>query len=84
MAPSVLLQMVGPRVANHVLERMNEAYPDRFLLGRLLVHHRHVHDAAPALGRGVQVGIEFKGIFHRRQVAAIGRGKRQQQVRHPR
>jgi len=30
MAPSVLLQMVGPRVANHVLETMHEAYPDRF------------------------------------------------------
>jgi 3-hydroxyacyl-CoA dehydrogenase/enoyl-CoA hydratase/carnithine racemase len=32
MAPSVLLQMVGPRVANHVLERMHEAFPDRFPL----------------------------------------------------
>jgi 3-hydroxyacyl-CoA dehydrogenase/enoyl-CoA hydratase/carnithine racemase len=30
MAPSVLLQMVGPRVAYHVLETMHEAYPDRF------------------------------------------------------
>jgi 3-hydroxyacyl-CoA dehydrogenase/enoyl-CoA hydratase/carnithine racemase len=30
MAPSVLLQMVGPRVANHVLERMHDAFPDRF------------------------------------------------------
>ncbi len=30
MAPSVLLQMVGPPVANHVLETLNEAYPDRF------------------------------------------------------
>ena len=30
MAPSVLLQMVGPRVANHVLETLHEAYPDRF------------------------------------------------------
>src|SRR5204863_2372674 len=29
MAPSVLLQMVGPRVANHVLERMHDAFPDR-------------------------------------------------------
>jgi 3-hydroxyacyl-CoA dehydrogenase/enoyl-CoA hydratase/carnithine racemase len=32
MAPSVLLAMVGPRVANHVLETMHEAYPDRFPL----------------------------------------------------
>jgi 3-hydroxyacyl-CoA dehydrogenase/enoyl-CoA hydratase/carnithine racemase len=30
MAPSVLLQMVGPRVANHVLGTLHEAYPDRF------------------------------------------------------
>src|SRR5262245_35861195 len=29
-APSVLLQMVGPRVANHVLHTLNAAYPDRF------------------------------------------------------
>jgi 3-hydroxyacyl-CoA dehydrogenase/enoyl-CoA hydratase/carnithine racemase len=36
MAPSVLLQMVGPRVANHVLERMHEAFPDRFLLSPAL------------------------------------------------
>jgi 3-hydroxyacyl-CoA dehydrogenase len=30
MAPSVLLQMVGPRVANHVLHTLNASYPDRF------------------------------------------------------
>jgi 3-hydroxyacyl-CoA dehydrogenase/enoyl-CoA hydratase/carnithine racemase len=36
MAPSVLLQMVGPRVANHVLERMHEVYPDRFPLSPAL------------------------------------------------
>jgi len=36
MAPSVLLQMVGPRVANHVLETLNEAYPDRFPLSETL------------------------------------------------
>jgi 3-hydroxyacyl-CoA dehydrogenase len=36
MAPSVLLQMVGPRVANHVLETMNAAYPDRFPLSPTL------------------------------------------------
>jgi hypothetical protein len=28
----VLVQMVGPRVANHVLETMHEAFPDRFPL----------------------------------------------------
>jgi 3-hydroxyacyl-CoA dehydrogenase len=36
MAPSVLLQMVGPRVANHVLETLHAAYPDRFPLSRTL------------------------------------------------
>jgi 3-hydroxyacyl-CoA dehydrogenase len=36
MAPSVVLQMVGPRVANHVLGRMHEAYPDRFPLSPAL------------------------------------------------
>ena len=32
MAPSVLLGMVGPRVANHVLETLHAAYPSRFPL----------------------------------------------------
>ena len=36
MAPSVVLAMVGPRVANHVLETMHEAYPDRFPLSPTL------------------------------------------------
>jgi 3-hydroxyacyl-CoA dehydrogenase len=36
MAPSVLLQMVGPRVANHVLQRMHDAFPDRFPLSPAL------------------------------------------------
>jgi 3-hydroxyacyl-CoA dehydrogenase/enoyl-CoA hydratase/carnithine racemase len=36
MAPSVLLQMVGPRVAEHVLERMHDAFPDRFPLSPAL------------------------------------------------
>ena len=30
MAPSVLLQMVGPRVANHVLHTLHAAFPDRY------------------------------------------------------
>src|SRR3989304_3808068 len=30
MAPSVLLQIVGPRLANHVLHTLHDAYPDRF------------------------------------------------------
>ncbi|MEP6813572.1 MAG: 3-hydroxyacyl-CoA dehydrogenase NAD-binding domain-containing protein [Actinomycetota bacterium] len=36
MAPSVVLAMVGPRVANHVLETMHEAYPERFPLSPTL------------------------------------------------
>ena len=36
MAPSVLLQMVGPRVANHVLETLHAAYPERFPLSPTL------------------------------------------------
>jgi 3-hydroxyacyl-CoA dehydrogenase/enoyl-CoA hydratase/carnithine racemase len=36
MAPSVVLQMVGPRVANHVLETMHDAFPERFPLSPTL------------------------------------------------
>jgi 3-hydroxyacyl-CoA dehydrogenase len=36
MAPSVLVQMVGPRVANHVLETLHEVYPERFPLSPTL------------------------------------------------
>jgi 3-hydroxyacyl-CoA dehydrogenase/enoyl-CoA hydratase/carnithine racemase len=36
MAPSVLLQMVGPGVANHVLHTLHEAYPDRYPLSPTL------------------------------------------------
>jgi 3-hydroxyacyl-CoA dehydrogenase/enoyl-CoA hydratase/carnithine racemase len=39
MAPSVLLQMVGPRVANHVLETLHDAYPDRFPLSPTLANY---------------------------------------------
>jgi len=44
MAPSVLLQMVGPRVANHVLERMHEAFPDRFPLSPTLAGYAEGRD----------------------------------------
>ena len=43
-APSVLLQLVGPRVANDVLETLHVAYPDRFPLSRTLANY--------AAGRG--------------------------------
>jgi 3-hydroxyacyl-CoA dehydrogenase len=39
MAPSVLLQMVGPRVANHVLGTLHDAYPDRFPLSETLANY---------------------------------------------
>ncbi|HEY8844603.1 MAG TPA: 3-hydroxyacyl-CoA dehydrogenase NAD-binding domain-containing protein [Gaiellaceae bacterium] len=44
MAPSVLLQMVGPRVANHVLETLHEAYPDRFPLSQTLANYAEGSD----------------------------------------
>jgi 3-hydroxyacyl-CoA dehydrogenase/enoyl-CoA hydratase/carnithine racemase len=36
MAPSVLLQLVGPKVANHVRHRLHDAWPDRFPLSETL------------------------------------------------
>ena len=39
MAPSVLLQMVGPRVALNVLETLHDSYPDRFPLSRTLANY---------------------------------------------
>ena len=44
MAPSVLLQMVGPRVANHVLQTLNDAYPDRFPLSETLANYAEGED----------------------------------------
>jgi 3-hydroxyacyl-CoA dehydrogenase/enoyl-CoA hydratase/carnithine racemase len=44
MAPSVLLQMVGPRVAHHVLETLHEAYPDRFPLSQTLANYAEGKD----------------------------------------
>ena len=44
MAPSVLLQMVGPRVAHHVLETLHDAYPDRFPLSQTLANYAEGKD----------------------------------------
>jgi 3-hydroxyacyl-CoA dehydrogenase/enoyl-CoA hydratase/carnithine racemase len=44
MAPSVLLQMVGPRVALHVLETLHAAYPDRFPLSATLANYANGRD----------------------------------------
>jgi len=47
MAPSVLLQMVGPQVALHVLETMHAAYPDRFPLSPALEQIAKGEEPAP-------------------------------------
>ena len=44
MAPSVLLQMVGPRVANHVLVTLHESYPDRYPLSPTLANYAEGKD----------------------------------------
>jgi 3-hydroxyacyl-CoA dehydrogenase len=36
MAPSVLLQLVGPKVANHVRHTLHDAWPDRYPLSATL------------------------------------------------
>jgi 3-hydroxyacyl-CoA dehydrogenase/enoyl-CoA hydratase/carnithine racemase len=50
MAPSVLLQMVGPRVANYVLQTLNEAYPDRFPLSETLANYAEGKDEIAVRG----------------------------------
>jgi len=50
MAPSLLLQMVGPRVANHVLQTLNDAYPDRFPLSQTLANYAEGTDAIAVRG----------------------------------
>jgi 3-hydroxyacyl-CoA dehydrogenase/enoyl-CoA hydratase/carnithine racemase len=62
MAPSVLLQMVGPRVANHVLETMHEAYPDRFPLSPTLQAYANGRDEIVVVGdarRSVEEVTEY-------------------------
>jgi 3-hydroxyacyl-CoA dehydrogenase len=44
MAPSVLREMVGPAVAQHVLETMNGAWPDRFPLAPPAGERRTLED----------------------------------------
>ena len=50
MAPSVLLQMVGPQVANHVLQTLHEAYPDRFPLSETLANYAEGKDEIAVRG----------------------------------
>jgi len=44
MAPSVLLGMVGPKVANHVLHTLHGAFPDRFPLSETLANFAEGRD----------------------------------------
>ena len=44
MAPSVLLQLVGPTVANHVLETLHAAFPERFPLSPTLANYADGRD----------------------------------------
>ena len=50
MAPSVLLQMVGPRVANHVLQTLHDAYPERFALSSTLANYADGKDEITVRG----------------------------------
>jgi len=50
MAPSVVLQMVGPRVASHVLGTMHEAYPERFPLSPTLAAFAEGHETIVLTG----------------------------------
>jgi 3-hydroxyacyl-CoA dehydrogenase len=50
MAPSVVLQMVGPRVANHVLETMHDAFPERFPLSATLARLAEGNDEVAVAG----------------------------------
>ena len=47
MPPSVLLTMVGPRVALHVLETMHAAYPERFPLSPALEQIANLEEPTP-------------------------------------
>jgi 3-hydroxyacyl-CoA dehydrogenase/enoyl-CoA hydratase/carnithine racemase len=60
MAPSVVLQMVGPRVANHVLETMHEAYPDRFPLSPTLARLAEGNDEPVLTGEARRTVDEIR------------------------
>jgi 3-hydroxyacyl-CoA dehydrogenase/enoyl-CoA hydratase/carnithine racemase len=61
MAPSVLLQMVGPRVAYHTLETMHEAYPDRFPLSPTLRNYAEGKEEAVTVGAAPRSVEEITG-----------------------
>jgi hypothetical protein len=55
----VLLQMVGPRVANHVLGTLHEAYPDRFPLSQTLANYADGRDEVAAQEHHPRSGDEI-------------------------
>jgi 3-hydroxyacyl-CoA dehydrogenase/enoyl-CoA hydratase/carnithine racemase len=59
MAPSVLLQMVGPRVALDVLETLHEAYPDRFPLSPTLANYAEGREEVVVTGQAPLTGEEI-------------------------
>jgi 3-hydroxyacyl-CoA dehydrogenase/enoyl-CoA hydratase/carnithine racemase len=60
MAPSVLLQMVGPRVANHVLQTLNEAYPDRYPLSETLANYAEGREEIAVQGDNLRTVEEIQ------------------------
>jgi 3-hydroxyacyl-CoA dehydrogenase/enoyl-CoA hydratase/carnithine racemase len=60
MAPSVLLQMVGPSVANHVLHEMHRAFPERFPLSRTLEGYAEGRDDAVVVEHAPQSSDELQ------------------------
>jgi len=61
MAPSVVLQMVGAPVANHVLETMHAAFPDRFPLSPTLAAYAAGSDEPVILGGGRRTIEQIRG-----------------------
>jgi 3-hydroxyacyl-CoA dehydrogenase len=60
MAPSVLLQMVGPRVADHVLHTMHDAFPDRFPLSPSLAAYAEGADEPVVVEHAPQTAEEVR------------------------
>ena len=74
MAPSVLLQLVGPKVANHVRHTLHDAWPDRFPLSATL----------ESLAEGGEpVVVETRPAQRRGDHRVGARGSRRRGATHP-
>ena len=62
MAPSMLLGMVGPKVANSVLETLHAAYPDRFPLSRTLANFAAGNDEIAVRGTEPKTIDEIRAV----------------------